>query len=169
MPPSIDPIQTMFGTGVSLVGRVLVAFAAGWIGILLSRICAATTEWEEVYQLHEVIGSVLVGGPVEILFFAFWPLIGIYFLFVQTFYGILLVPTLILALYKIVMSDDPILFWGLLIIAVLLPGFSIQFGTLWSLVPLTMLTTGLGAGLWWSLKLEHGEWIDTVSDWISRK
>ncbi len=169
MPPSIDPIQNMFGTGASLFGRVFVAFSAGWLGILLSRICASTTRWEDVYQLHEVISDVLEIGPVEVLFFAFWPLIAIYFLMVLPFYGILLVPLLILALYKIIMTDDPILFWGVLIIALLLPGFSFVFGNLWSLVPFTMLASGVGAALWWSLNLEHGEWIDTVQGWVSRK
>ena len=82
------------------------------------------------------------------LFFAFWPLIAIYFLMVLPFYGILPVPLSILALYKIILTDDPILFRGFLIISLLLPGFSFMFGNLWSLIPFSILATGVGAALW---------------------
>lgn len=170
MPPSIDPVDNMFGTGTSLLGRVLTAFASGWIGNAVSRVCGSFTSWYDLTHPVEVFSSVFDDfGVEEVLGFVFWPLIVIYYLLKIPFYVLFLVPVVATCLIRILFTDDPILFWALVVVAVLAPGLAMSDGNLWSLVPLVLAYTGIGAGLWWALHAEHPEWLDEWEEWRERR
>ncbi|MCG8601899.1 MAG: hypothetical protein MI807_17285 [Verrucomicrobiales bacterium] len=169
MASSIDPVDNMFGTGTSLLQRILIGFGAGWFGNLLSRICASITSWDDVINPMEIVRGIFEDFDTsEVLGFVFWPLILIYYLAKIPLYALIVAPMLALFLVRIVLTDDPVLFWSLAIIATLTPGLVISDGSLWSLVPLVFMYIGLGAGLWWAVNYEHGEWIDGIKDFFER-
>lgn len=169
MPPSIDPVDNFFGTGASLIKRVLIAFLAGWLGNLFSRLCASIQDWRDLLDLGSVF-SALFGdsGYLEILAFVLWPLIGLHYLAEAPLYALVLIPLLILCIFKIVITDDPILFWSVLIVALLTPGLVFTIGSLWSYIALGFFSIGLGGALWWSLLYDHPEWVDQVRSWLER-
>jgi len=169
MASSIDPVDNMFGTGVTLLQRILIGFAAGWFGNLLSRICASITSWDDVLSPMTIVNEIFGDfGAFEVLGFVMWPLVLVYYLMKIPVYALLVGPILIFFLVRIVFTDDPVLFWALGIIAALAPGLVITEGNWWSVIPLAFMYIGLGAGLWWSLNYEHGEWIDEVKSWFEK-
>ena len=169
MASSIDPVDNMFGTGVTLLQRILIGFAAGWFGNLLSRICASITSWDDVLSPMTIVNEIFGDfGAFEVLGFVMWPLVLVYYLMKIPVYALLVGPILIFFLVRIVFTDDPVLFWALGIIAALAPGLVITEGNWWSMIPLAFMYIGLGAGLWWSLNYEHGEWIDEVKSWFEK-
>jgi hypothetical protein len=169
MASSIDPVDNMFGTGVSLLQRILIGFAAGWAGNFLSRFSASMTSWKSVKQPIEILTDMVSDfGAFEAVAVVLWPVITIYYLAHAPVYALLLIPILLLTLIRIVFTDDPVLFWSLLLIFALAPGMVITDGNAWSLIPLAFVLFGLGSGLWWSLHYEHGHWIDEVKSWFEK-
>lgn len=92
-------------------------------------------------------------------------MILLHYLIASPFYGLILIAWILLCLVKIILSDDPVLFWASLLVTALTPGLVITNGNICSLIPLFFFMIGLGAALWYSVNLEHPEWID----WIRKK
>ncbi len=160
MPPSIDPITNLFSTGSSLIGRVIICFVAGWFGNFLSQLCAIFSDWSDFTNPGPALGNAFTFDGTEILNFILWPLILIHYLGAAPFYGVILASVIVVCLYKIIRSDDPVLFWAVLLVTALTPGMAITHGTIYSVVPLFFVLFGLGAGLWYAVNLEHPEWVD---------
>ncbi|MDF1753847.1 MAG: hypothetical protein P1U89_13785 [Verrucomicrobiales bacterium] len=165
MPPSIDPVTNMFATGSSLISRVLISFAAGWLGNFLSRVCVSFTDWSDFRNPIEVLVEAFANVPAEILTIVLWPLVILHYLIAAPFYALILVGVVVLCLYKIILADDPVLFWAVLMVTALTPGMVLASGSLCSIVPLVFFMIGLGAALWYSVNLDHPEWIDQVREW----
>lgn len=169
MPPSIDPVETMFGTGASLFRRVLTVFAAGWAGNFLSRLCASFEGWDDLANPVEVIDRLVSRfDSFEALAFVLWPVILLYYLLKVPVYAIIVIPIGITALIRILFTDDPILFWALLVVAILSPGLVLTDGNAFSWLPLAFCLLGLGFGIWWAVRHEHGHWVEEIKSWFER-
>lgn len=161
MPPSIDPITNLFATGSSIIGRVIISFAAGWLGNFLSKLCASFNDWGDFTNPMGVMSDVVdIFTPMELLNIVLWPLIVLHYLLSAPIYGLLLMIVIMVCLYKILRADDPVLFWAVLLVASLTPGLPITHGNLCSLVPFSVIGAGLGAALWYAVNLDHPEWVD---------
>ncbi|MDF1812406.1 MAG: hypothetical protein P1V20_09330 [Verrucomicrobiales bacterium] len=154
MPPSIDPVTNIFGTGSSLIGRILLSFGAGGLGNYLSSVIDYFSNWSDFASpLNSMV-------PYEFLPIVFWPWVIVDYMIEAPAYALLLLVAATLSIYKIILSDGPVLFWSVFFIFILTPGSYISDWSFPGLVPLAIIMTGLGAGLWYAVNLDHPEWVE---------
>ncbi|MCP5541914.1 MAG: hypothetical protein H7A53_13615 [Akkermansiaceae bacterium] len=163
----IDPIGVFQNATTSLVGRVLLFFAGGWVGLLVGRIAAAFDSWGDLFRPFEVSGRVFSGSFVtELLVMAFWPAttvvsaarVSVWLFFLAA--GFLAVLAIVF-LY----TEEPAPAWWLAIVAVtsLIPPLAWEEPDAVSLAVLAFFWIGLGALGWWTLRIWHPELVESAA------
>ena len=163
MPPSIDPVTNIFGTGSSLFGRIVISFVAGWVGNYFSAVIGYFTEWSDLTEPLDALIP-FYSGPEVLLTIVLWPWVIVIYMLEVPLYALFLLITVPICVFKIILSEDPVLFWAVLLAFVLTPASFIIHWTYPGMVPLGLFMTGLGAALWYAANLEHPECIDWVRE-----
>lgn len=108
-----DPIDSIAEIGSSLLGRVLLFFSSGWVGVSLGRIAGGFDDWNDFFHSKEVILQAFE-FEFEPTLFILWPL------WLPIAYGHLacvLMPFFCLlffiAFYHFVYDDEPLIVWWL--------------------------------------------------------
>ncbi len=163
----IDPVDTIYGVGGSLVGRILSFFLSGWLGYLVGGIAISFDSFSDVLDVGEILMTRFSDFSAEDgIIFVFWPVAVLFYIVKIPLYGISLALIVLTAAIKIIYLDDPILFWMLLIITSISLGPVLSEGHhLVSCLALLFIWTGLFAGKWWAIQNFHPEWID----WFKQK
>jgi len=153
MPPSIDPISNLFGSGLSIIRRLFVFCVAGGTGDFLSSLSEILCDLPGPDIFLEIGGAFLLS-----LILWHWHAIG--YMTDAPLYALVLIATIPFFFYRIVFSDGPILFWFVLMISILAPGSFIVSLDWMQLIPIAFIFIGLGAALWHAVNLDHPEWVD---------
>lgn len=166
---NIDMVDAAYGAGSSLIGRVLSFFLSGWLGLLIGVLATSFREFSDFLDAGEIFLSHFSSiNAYDALVFVFWPMGVLYYALTLPLYGIPLGLIVFTSTIKIFFSDDPVLFWVLMIITSLSLGPVLSEGHLASWVVLLFLWVGLFAAKWWAVQNLHPEWIDWVEERFRR-
>ena len=160
-PLKIDPVDTAFSVGTSLVGRVISFFASGWIGFLLGSLAVSFQDFSDLLEAGKIfVAQFSELSGYDALIFVFWPVAILFYMISIPFYGIPLAIIVATACIRIFFSEDPVLFWILTIVTPLSLGPVLSDGEYASWVVLGFLWIGLFAAMWWCVQNLHPEWVD---------
>ncbi len=168
MAAKIDPVETVYSTGTSLIGRILLFFSAGWVGLLLGRVARAFDDWEDFLHPGSVFGRVFGGLEEELLAMALWPFVALYLTasaHLGLFFLVLIGSAVVF--FVLVWTEEPAPLWWLILVAVtsLVPVFGTEDRMAWPAVAvLAVFWIGLGAVGWWVLRAYHPEVVEVVAD-----
>ena len=163
----IDPVETFYSVGSSLVGRIFLFFSAGWVGLFLGAVAASFGEWQELLNPVGMLNDVIHFIVDEFWLFLVWPLIALFwaafenvglFFFLLLFFAV--------AFLVMVFTEQSALLWWLIVVAVVstLPLF---MGDAFSWPGFTVLAffwMGFGSLGWWLLRKYHPEVVEVVGN-----
>ena len=164
---SIDPIQTYYRVAGSLIGRILLYFAAGWCGILLARISLGFQEPGDLLDWSGMGSEVFSGGWImELLAMVGWPITA---MMVSAAFSVwlFLLTMLVMAVAFVVFiyTEEPAPAWWIGLTAFVSVIFMIaleKHATWVSWSVLIFILSGLGAAFWWALRVWHPELVESV-------
>jgi hypothetical protein len=167
---SIDPIENYYRVATSLVGRVMLFFAAGWCGVFLGRLTVAFHSFRDLLDPGQIITEIFGSGYGvigEVLAMVFWPVAtagSAGEVSVWLFLFSMLILAVVFAVF--VYSEEPAPAWWLGLV-----GFSATIhvigsddATAVSWLILIVVLAGLGSAFWWSLLVWHPELCESVGD-----
>lgn len=164
---SIDPIQTYYRVAGSLIGRILLYFAAGWSGIFLTRISLGFREPGDLLDWSGLFSGMFDGGWImELLAMVGWPITAM--ITSASFSVWLFLPTLLVMAVTFVVfiyTEEPAPAWwiGLTTFVSLIFMISLEDQATWvSWTVLIFILSGLGAAFWWALRVWHPELVESV-------
>jgi hypothetical protein len=165
----IDPVETFYSVGSSLVGRALLFFSAGLVGSLVGRVAALFEEWEDFLQPLEVLSRLSWRGFAEECWgVILWPAVSILSTAannVPLFF--VLIISVAITFYTLVWTEEPAPFWWLVLASAtaLVPVFSTEADISWpSVVVLLAFLLGFGFLGWWALRKYHPEVVEVVGN-----
>ena len=161
----IDPVETFYSVGSSLFGRILLFFAAGWVGLLLGRVAAAFQRWDDFLIRGRGFRYLFDDLFVELGSLLFWPIIVLFSTAsdnVALFFLLLTVSGV--GFFLLVWTEEPVPLCWLAMVAVtsLVPVFVWEPFRVPALLVLVFFWAGLSAAAWWALQRDHPEVIDAV-------
>ncbi len=162
-------VDAAYGAGSSIVGRILSFFLSGWVGLVIGALAISFREFSDFLSMGKIFLTHFSSiSAYDALAFAFWPMIVLYYALILPLYGIPLGLIVFTSTIKILFSDDPVLFWVLLIATSMSLGPVLNEGHFASWVLLLFIWIGLFAAKWWAVQNLHPEWIDWVEEKFRR-
>lgn len=167
---SIDPVTNYYRVGQTLLGRVLLFFLAGWCGIFLGRFCATFEKLGDLLRPWEGMSKFFGAGfgvIGELLVMAFWPIstvmsasnINIWLFF-------LAISVIAIVFVVFIYSEEPAPAWwlGLVGFVAVMHVAGINNPSVAAWIMLSFIITGIGAALYWALRVFHPELCESVGD-----
>ena len=170
MPTSIDPITNLTQTFVGMCGRVLLCMLCAWVANNLGYFCREFIYWDDFYSILDPDdwSSLLeFDFQNELHEFIFWPVVFWSFFEGGAALGFTTLLATLIILLIIIRTDSPILFWATLLITVIFAGHVFcarSWPTLVASIPVWIV---LGAGLWYTVLLNHSEWVEWLREKIA--
>ncbi len=167
---SIDPVTNYYRVAQSLVGRILLFFAAGWCGIFLGRFCLIFEEFGDLVRPWERMENFFGGGLGvigELLIMVFWPVSTISSASGVSIWLFFLALGIIAVVFAVfIYSEEPAPAWwlGLVGMTSILHVIGDDEPALVSWAVLIVVSAGIGAALWWALRIFHPELVESVGD-----
>lgn len=169
---SIDPVRTYYRVTASLVGRILLFFAAGWCGVFLGRLAVAVDSWGALADPAAVLAGIFgegLGVIGEVLVLVFWP-VGTAGSAAGVSIWLFLPAMLVLAVTFVVFvySEEPAPAWwlGLVGFSAVIHVLGAGDAPLVSWLVLAAILAGVGAALWWALLAWHPELVESLGDFL---
>lgn len=162
----IDPVETFYSVGSSLIGRILLFFLAGWVGMLIGRVAYTFYNWDDFLDPAGAIGKLWMGElHTELLALILWP-VGVLFLSAQSsvLLFFLLAISIAICFYLLVWTEEPAPLWWLVLVAVtsLVPVFCLDEVRAPAVLVLAIFWIGFGILFWWLLRRYHPEVISAM-------
>lgn len=74
----LDPVDAFYSVGSSLIGRCLLFFSSGMVGLALGWVAEGFEDWEDFLHPMEALENTMAGSPGEFLMWlALWPVVSI--------------------------------------------------------------------------------------------
>ena len=163
MPPTIDPISNLINTCLAVIGRASLFLLAGLIGLFVGEASAGFT-FEHLKDLVGTFESILSEFDISLIAYCLsWPItILFYCLFEAPIYALVLIVVIITCFVKMVVRDEPPLFWALVLMIFISLAPLLGEGTVYSLIPFGLFMTAASAGLYYLVHRDYPEWIEKI-------
>ena len=163
----IDPVETFYSVGSSLVGRIFLFFSAGWVGLLIGVVAESFGTWEDFLTPLNAFPDFLDFTSQDLLMFLFWPLLvliwagsenaGLFFFFLFLFTA---------GFFAMVFSEVPVPLWWLVLVTATSSVPVLAFGGIhWpSVTLLAFFWAGMAPLAWWLLRKYHSGLVETLGN-----
>jgi len=156
----LDPVDAFYSVGSSLLGRWLLFFSSGMVGLALGWVAESFEEWDDFLRPMNALENLISGSPGEFLMWlALWPVVSMTTLTRPWFFLIFALTVGVVFVVMIYTEEPAPLWWlGMVAISSLVPAMGEDSGDVWngsSWLVLGVFWLGLGAAAFYVWRRDY--------------